>query len=92
MSTVNESTFITAVTLHVREPRFRNLGTFCLWNPEPWALESRIQLKESRIPLRIGIGNPSSAGKESGLQQLNPESTVRNLESKTVLDKLDFLT
>ena len=28
----------------------RNLGNFLLWNPKSWALESRIQLKESRIP------------------------------------------
>ena len=37
---------------------FRNLGNFCLWNPESWALESGIQLKESRIPLKVGIRNP----------------------------------
>ena len=35
----------------------RNL---CLWNLESWTLESGIQLKESGIPLRIGIRNPSS--------------------------------
>ena len=28
----------------------RNLGNFLLWNPKSWALESRIQLKESGIP------------------------------------------
>ena len=28
----------------------RNPGKFCSWNPESWALESKIQLKESRIP------------------------------------------
>ena len=37
----------------------RNPGKFCSWSPEPWALESRIQLKESGIPIRIGIQNPS---------------------------------
>ena len=31
-----------------------------MWNPESWALKSGIQLKESRIPLTIGIQNPSS--------------------------------
>ena len=28
----------------------RNPGTFCLWNQESWALESKIQLKDSVIP------------------------------------------
>ena len=31
-----------------------------MWNPESWALKSGIQLKESRIPLTIGIQNPGS--------------------------------
>ena len=39
----------TESTLHVRESG--NGENFCLWNPESWALESGIQLKESRIPL-----------------------------------------
>ena len=38
----------------------RNPGKLCLWNLESWTLESGIQLKESGIPLRIGIRNPSS--------------------------------
>ena len=33
----------------------QNPGNFGLWNPESLALESIIQLKESRIPLTIGI-------------------------------------
>ena len=37
-------------------------GNFCLWNPESWALESRIQPKESgnARPWKpeSGIGNP----------------------------------
>ena len=37
-------------------------------NPESWALESGIQLKESGIPLTIGIQNLSSADKESGIR------------------------
>ena len=49
---------------HVRESGFRNRGNFCLWNPEPWALESGIQLKESGIPLTIGIQNQSSTDKD----------------------------
>ena len=52
----------------LRESGFRNSRSFCLWNPEsgkiclwnlePWVLESRIQFKESQIqvPLtKIGI-------------------------------------
>ena len=69
------------VSHHVKDSGFRNLGKFCLWNPEYssrnpesiWRLESRIlltntgieylesgiQLKESWIPLKIGIQNPT---------------------------------
>ena len=36
-----------------------------LWNPESWALESGKQLKESGIPLTIGIRNPSFTDNES---------------------------
>ena len=35
------------------------------WHAESWALESRIQLKESGIPLMFGIWNPRSTDKES---------------------------
>ena len=37
-------------------------------NLESWALESEIQLKESGIPLTIGIQNLSSTDRESGIQ------------------------
>ena len=43
----------TESTLHVWESRTRE--NFCLWNPESWALESGIQLKESRTHLTTGI-------------------------------------
>ena len=36
----------------------KNVDNFSLWNPESWALESGIQLKESGIPLMIGIQVP----------------------------------
>ena len=47
-----------ACSPHVKESRFWNTGNFSLWNPgnfllcnpESWALESRIQLKESGMP------------------------------------------
>ena len=44
-----------------------------LVNPESWALESRIQLKESGIPLKIGIHNPSPTDKD-----WNPVPGIRN--------------
>ena len=44
-----------------------------------------MQLKESRILLTTGIQNPSSSDK-----YWNPESTVWNPESKTVLDSLTW--
>ena len=56
---------------------------FYMWNPESWALEPGIQLKEYEIPLTIGIRIPSSTDK-------NPESTAWNPEPKTVLDYLTW--
>ena len=57
---------------HVREFEFRNLGTFCSWDPESWALESGILLNESGIPRKIGIQNPILTFKDwnqvSGIQ------------------------
>ena len=46
----------------------RNPRTFCSLDPESWALESGIQLKESGISLMIGIRNSSSTDKESRIQ------------------------
>ena len=58
-----------------------NPGNFYLWNPEsrkvllvesgPWTLKSRKRLKESRIPVTIGIRDPSFTDKESGIR--NPQ-------------------
>ena len=48
-----------------------------LWNPESWALDSSIQLKE--FLLAIGIQNPRSIGKESRIQFL--ESKIHSMES-----------
>ena len=56
------------VSPRIREFGFRISGKFLPVDTESWALESGIQLKESR--------NPSSSDKE-------PESTAWNLESKT---------
>ena len=51
-----------------------------LWNPESWALENGIQLKESGIPLTIGIRNPSSTDKESRIQYL--KFRIHSMESR----------
>ena len=40
------------VSPHIPESWFRNLLNFCLLNPESWALEYGIQLKESGISRR----------------------------------------
>ena len=42
-------------------------------NPESWVLESRIQFKESEIPLTIGIQSPTSTDKD-----WNPVHGIRN--------------
>ena len=52
---------------HARESEFQNLGNFCSWNPESRALESKIQLKESGVPLLTGIRNPNFTNNESGI-------------------------
>ena len=53
-----------------------NLENFSWWNTESSALESGINLKESEIPLMIGIWNPSSTDKGSSSQYL--ESIIHN--------------
>ena len=60
-----------------------------LVNPESWlSVESGIQLKESGIPLTIGIRNPSSTDKNPESSPWNPESVAWNRQSKTVFDSL----
>ena len=53
--------------------------TFCLWSRECRALESVIQLKESGIPLTIGIHEISSTDKKSGYQYL--KSGIHGVDS-----------
>ena len=80
-----------SISVSVKECIFRNLGNFCLWNPEYCALDSGIQLKETRITLMIAIRNTSSIDKESRIPNpvpWNPESTAWNPETKIVLDSL----
>ena len=46
-----------------------------MWNPESWALESEVQLKESVIPLVIGI-----LLTKTGIEYL--EFGIRDVESR----------
>ena len=58
-------------------------------NLESWlSVESGIQLKESGIPLKIGIRNPSSTDKNPESSLWSPESVAWNRQSKSVLDPL----
>ena len=84
------SMFPVYLSPHVRESGSRSLEKLGLRNPESWAWESGIQPKKSRIPLTIGIRNPSSTEKDLESSNWTPESTARNPESKTVLDSLTW--
>ena len=66
-----------------------NPGKFCLWNPESWGLESRIQLHESGIPqYSINDWNPES--KSSTDKDWNPACTAWNTESRPLLGRAYF--
>ena len=83
-----------SISVNVRESIFRNLGTFCLWNQEYCALDSGIQLKETRITLMIAIRNTSSIDKESWIPNpvpWNPESTAWNPETKIKRENCLFM-
>ena len=64
-------------TLHV-SPIYQNPGNVYLRNAKSWALKS--VLKESGILLIIGIRNPDSPDKESGIQYL--ESGIHCVKSR----------
>ena len=51
---------------------------FYMWNPESWALEPGIQLKEYEIPLTIGIRIPSSTDKNPVPKIQNPQRGIQN--------------
>ena len=63
----------------VREFGFGHPGNFCMWNRESGTLESR-------MPLTIGIRNPSFIEKDLESSNWNPESTAWNSDSKNVLE------
>ena len=75
----------------MREAGFQNEGNFCVWNPESWkiclrnpeffALEPGIQLKESfKNATRDRIRNPNFFDKEFQIQYL--ESGIHGVESR----------
>ena len=83
-----------SISVNVRECGFRNLGNFCSWNPEYCALDSGIQLKETRITLMIAIRNTNSIDKESRIPNpvpWNPESTAWNPETKIKRENCLFM-
>ena len=55
------------------------------WNPKSWVLESGKQLKESGMPLMMGIRNLSFNDKSQESWTWNSESTAWNPESESVL-------
>ena len=79
---------------HVSESRFQNPRNFRFWNPESWAFEPGILLmigirnptENKWNPALLGIWNSLSWNSESSTR--NPESTMRNAESNTVMDSL----
>ena len=73
------------VVYGIRKPR-----KFCLWNLKSCALESGVQLKESGIPLKIGIQNPSSTC--SSDKDWNPVPAIRNPRRWVQNPRLDCLT
>ena len=46
----------------------QNPENSCLLDLQSWTLESAVHVKETGIPQTIGIPNPSSTEKESGIQ------------------------
>ena len=62
-----------APTISVRECGFRNKANVCFWNLESLALESEIQLKESRIQVPL-----TKTGRIQSLQ-----SEIKSLVSRT---------
>ena len=74
---------------HVRQSGFRNLAKFCSWIPDHCAFESRIQLKESRIPANTEL--------ESGIQVhwqgiRNPVPGKRDLQRGVQNPRLPWIT
>ena len=68
-----------------RKSGFWAPGNFFLWNPESWALEFGIQLKESGTLLKIGIQNPNFTNNDR-----NPVPGMQNLGRGIQNPRLSF--
>ena len=63
----------------------RDWGSFSSRNPETWALESGVQLKESGIPLMIGLsGIQVPRDKESSIQYLGTGIPFNGFQNPTL--------
>ena len=55
------------------------IRNFCLWNPQSWALQSGMQLKESGIPLTTRNPNASSNTEILGAERIQLLSQIHKL-------------
>ena len=55
------------------------IRNFCLWNPQSWALQSGMQLKESGIPLTTRNPNASSNTEILGAERIQLLSQIHQL-------------
>ena len=74
MQSIQDSGILKLFTFGTQNPK-----RFALWSRESRALESVIQLKQSGIPLTIGIHEISSTDKKSGYQYL--KSGIHGVDS-----------
>ena len=63
-------------------------GKFLLVESGIWSLKSGIQLKESGIPLTIGIQTPEFHWQRLESSTCSPESTASNLESRIQISRI----
>ena len=57
------------------------IRNFCLWNPQSWALQSGMQLKESAIPLTTRNPNASSNTEILGAERIQLLSQIPSHEA-----------
>ena len=57
------------------------IRNFCLWNPQSWALQSGMQLKESGIPLTTRNPNASSNTEILGAERIQLLSQIPSHEA-----------
>ena len=57
------------------------IRNFCLWNPQSWALQSGMQLKESGIPITTRNPNASSNTEILGAERIQLLSQIPSHEA-----------